>query len=45
MSDNNSIQNGIVKYSSRDYESILKDFKAFIAIMTELWDGESESDP
>lgn len=40
-----SIQNGIVKYSSRDYQSILKDFIAAVPTLTELWDGESDSDP
>lgn len=40
-----SISNGIVNYSSRDYESLLADFKSVVPKMTELWDGESESDP
>lgn len=40
-----SIVNGIVNYSSRDYESLLNDFKKAIPTLTELWDGESDSDP
>lgn len=44
MADN-SVQNGIVKYTSRDYQSILKDFQSAIPTLTELWDGESDSDP
>lgn len=40
-----STSNGIVKYSSRDYESILKDFMDAIPTLTELWEGESGSDP
>ena len=40
-----STRNGIVKYSSRDYQSILKDFLSAIPTLTELWDGESDSDP
>ena len=40
-----SISNGIVKYSSRDYQSIYNDFLSAVPTMTELWDGESDSDP
>jgi len=40
-----SISNGIVKYTSRDYQSILNDFIAAIPTLTELWDGESDADP
>ena len=35
---NNSISNGIIKYSSRDYESILNDFLSAVPALTELWD-------
>lgn len=41
----NEYQNGIIKYTSRDYESILSDFLSVIPKLTELWDGESGSDP
>ena len=44
MADN-SINNGIVRYSSRDYQSIFNDFMSAIPTLTELWDGESDSDP
>lgn len=40
-----STNNGIVKYTSRDYESILEDFMSTIPKLTELWDGEADSDP
>lgn len=40
-----SVTNGIVNYSSRDYESIFNDFISAIPKLTELWDGESDSDP
>lgn len=42
---NTSISNGIVKYTSRDYQSLLDDFKSAIPTLTEIWDGESDSDP
>lgn len=40
-----SVSNGIVKYSSRDYQSILADFKAMIPNLIELWDAEGDADP
>ena len=36
---------GIVRYSSRDYESIFKDFMDVVPTMTELWKPEADSDP
>lgn len=42
---NESISRGIVKNTSKDFESILADFKSAIPTLTELWDGESDSDP
>lgn len=42
---NTSIANGIVRNTSRDYESILKDFLNAVPTLTELWDAESEADP
>lgn len=44
MADN-STRNGIVKYTSRDYESILSDFLSAVPEMTELWNAEAEADP
>lgn len=40
-----SVNNGIVKYTSRDYQSILADFLSVIPKLTDLWDGESDADP
>jgi len=39
------ISKGIVKYSSRDYQSLLTDFLSAVPQLTELWDAESEADP
>nr|DAK89524.1 MAG TPA: Baseplate wedge protein [Caudoviricetes sp.] len=36
---------GVVKYTSRDYESIMKDFWDIVPKMTELWKPEADSDP
>ena len=40
-----STNRGIVKYSSRDYQSIMNDFWEVVPSMTELWTPESDSDP
>lgn len=50
MSNNNvnvedGIRKGIVNYTSRDYESLLEDFKAAVPSLTELWKPEAEADP
>ena len=44
MSDT-STSKGIVKYSSRDYDSIMEDFWEVAPILTETWKPESDSDP
>lgn len=36
---------GIVKYTSRDYESILQDFWDIVPTMTDLWKPEADADP
>lgn len=36
---------GIVKYTSRDYQSILKDFYEMVPKLTELWKPEADADP
>ena len=36
---------GIVKYTSRDYQSIMQDFWSMVPMMTELWKPEADSDP
>lgn len=43
--DSSYLQRGIVKYTSRDYESIMKDFWDIVPAMTELWKPEAQSDP
>ena len=40
-----STNNGIVKYSSRDYDSIMNDFWSVVPTLTESWQPESDSDP
>lgn len=46
IKDNESgVYNGIVNYTSRDYDSILRDFKTIVPTLTELWKPESEADP
>lgn len=42
MSDTNR---GIIKYTSRDYDSILKDFWDAVPKLTELWKPEADADP
>ena len=39
------VEKGLVKYTSRDYTSILEDFWSLVPKMTELWTPEAESDP
>lgn len=39
MSDN------IVKYTSRDYDSLMKEFWRIVPTMTDLWTPEADSDP
>jgi len=43
MSD--SIQRGLVKYTSRDYISIMNDFWSVVPSMTDVWKPEADSDP
>lgn len=43
MSDSTS--RGIVKYTSRDYDSILQDFWDIVPKLTELWKPEADADP
>lgn len=42
MSD---IRKGLVNYSSRDYDSLLEEFKELVPVLTELWKPEAEADP
>lgn len=36
---------GLVRYTSRDYESILQEFKDLVPKLTDLWKPEAEADP
>lgn len=47
MSDQyiDGVSRGIVNYTSRDYESLLQDFKDMVPKLTELWKPEAEADP
>lgn len=40
-----SSEKGIVKYTSRDYDSILGDFWETVPALTDLWKPEADSDP
>ena len=42
MSD---IKKGLVNYSSRDYDSLLEEFKELVPVLTGLWKPEAEADP
>lgn len=42
---NNEISRGFVNYSSRDYNSLLTDFKNIVPALTELWRPEADADP
>lgn len=42
---NDSYEKGMVKYTSRDYESILSDFKDMVPKLTDLWKPEADADP
>ena len=42
---NNEISRGCVNYSSRDYNSLLTDFKNIVPALTELWKPEADADP
>ena len=39
------VSKGIVKYTSRDYESLMEDFWEMVPTMTELWKPEADADP
>ena len=42
MSDN---LRGMIKYTSRDYESIMSEFWELVPKLTELWKPEADADP
>lgn len=41
----NDFKKGLVNYSSRDYNSLLAEFKALVPTLTELWKPDAEADP
>ena len=43
MEYNNS--KGLIKYTSRDYNSLLDEFYSMVPQLTELWKPDSDSDP
>lgn len=43
MSDSSS--RGLVKYTSRDYESLMKEFWEIVPTLTDLWRPEADADP
>lgn len=43
--ENNGVYKGVVNYTSRDYQSILQDFKNAVPALTDLWKPEAEADP
>ena len=45
MASEDYIEKGIVKYTSRDYTSIMEDFWNIVPKMTELWKPEADADP
>ena len=38
-------QNGMIKYTSRDYESIMEEFWELVPKLTDLWKPEADADP
>ena len=45
MASDEYVEKGLVKYTSRDYTSILEDFWSIVPKMTELWKPEASADP
>lgn len=39
------IRRGLVNYTSRDYQSLLKEYKELVPMLTELWRPDAEADP
>lgn len=42
---NNEISKGLIKYTSRDYDSLMEEFWNIVPTLTELWKPESDADP
>lgn len=45
MATEDYTEKGLVKYTSRDYTSIMEDFWSIVPKMTELWRPEADADP
>lgn len=45
MATEDYVEKGLVKYTSRDYTSIMEDFWSLVPKMTELWKPEADADP
>lgn len=40
-----STSKGLIRYTSRDYQSMLDDYRDLIPKLTELWQGDGDADP
>lgn len=45
MSSTTDQSRGMIKYTSRDYNSIMEDFWSIVPTLTELWKPEADADP
>lgn len=45
MINQNDIPHGMINYTSRDYNSIMKEFWELVPKLTDLWKPEADSDP
>lgn len=45
MATEDFVEKGLIKYTSRDYTSIMDDFWNLVPKMTELWKPEADADP
>lgn len=41
----NDIEHGMVKYTSRDYDSLMKEFWDIVPKLTDMWKPEADADP
>ena len=45
MATNESYSRGMIKYSSRDYDSLMEEFWNIVPKLTDLWKPEADADP
>lgn len=45
MADTSDSNRGLISYTSRDYNSIMKEFWALVPQLTDLWKPEADADP